>query len=57
MKKNNLPVIIIFAYNRPIHLKKTLYYLKKNLNSKKFNIFLFCDNSEKKNNFNVKEVH
>lgn len=57
MKRNNLPGIAVFAYNRPKHFKKTLHYLKKNLNSKKFDIFLFCDGSKKKNDFNVKEVH
>ena len=57
MKKNNLPGIAVFGYNRPKHFEKTLYYLKKNLNSEKFDIFLFCDGSKKKNDLKVKGVH
>ena len=48
MKKNNLPGIAVFGYNRPKHFEKTLYYLQKNLNSEKFDIFLFCDGPKKK---------
>ncbi len=57
MKTNNLPGIAIFGYNRPYHFEKTLFYLKKNLNSKKFDIFLFCDGPKKKNDLEVNKVH
>jgi GT2 family glycosyltransferase len=47
MKKNNLPGIALFAYNRPVHLKKTLNSLMKNYNSSSFDIFIFCDGPKK----------
>ena len=55
MKRNNLPGIAVFAYNRPKHFKKHFIILK-NLNSKNL-IFFYSVMVQKKNDFNVKEVH
>ena len=53
-EKNNLPGIAVFAYNRPKHFKKHFIILK-NLNSK--NDIFYSVMVQKKNDFNVKEVH
>jgi len=58
MKKNNLPGIALFAYNRPRHLKKTLNSLIQNYNSSAFDIFIFCDGAKKNSDIEkVKKVH
>lgn len=58
MKKNNLPGIAIFAYNRPNHLKRTLKSLIKNYNSSNYDVFIFCDGSKENHNSKKnKEVH
>ena len=58
-----LAPIVIFTYNRPLHLAKTLNYLKKNNLSKKSKIIFFSDglknkkdNQEKKNINEVKNI-
>ena len=43
MQKLIKPDIVIFAYNRPKHLARTLNSLKKNLSCSKYNAFIFCD--------------
>ena len=45
----NKPAIIIFAYNRPYHLKKLLKSLEKNILEYNQKIFLFCDGPKYKN--------
>ena len=42
-----LAPIVIFTYNRPLHLAKTLNYLKKNNLSKKFQNYIFFRWSKK----------
>ncbi len=54
MKKNNLPGIALFVYNRPNHLIKTLKSLKKNHQASKFEIFIFCDGPKK--NLHIKKI-
>jgi len=49
--------IIIFSYNRPKHLKKTLCYLKKNILSKKSEIFFFSDGPKSKNKKDLKKIN
>lgn len=39
----NLAPIILFAYNRPIHLKKTLTWLGNNELADQSTLFVFCD--------------
>ena len=39
----NLAPVILFAYNRPGHLKKTLDALKNNLNADKSVLYVFSD--------------
>jgi len=58
-----LAPIVIFTYNRPLHLSKTLNYLKKNNLSKKSKIIFFSDglknnkdNQEKKKVNEVKNI-
>ena len=40
--------IVIFCYNRFSHLKRTFSFLKKNLNSKKYEIIIFSDGPKNK---------
>ena len=54
MKKNNLPGIAVFAYNRPEHLRKTLQALEKNYRSSDLELFLFCDGP--KNNLDIIKI-
>ena len=44
----NLSPIIYFAYNRPVHTKKTLEYLKRNKLAKKSLIYFFLDAAKDK---------
>ena len=58
MKSNNLPGIALFAYNRPMHLKKTLNSLMQNYNSSAFDIFIFCDGAKNKLDIGkVRKIH
>ena len=53
----NLSPIAFFAYNRPIHTKKTLKYLKENKLAKKSLIYIFLDApKDKKSKNKVIEV-
>ena len=53
----NLSPIAFFVYNRPVHTKKTLKYLKKNKLAKKSSIYIFSDApKDKKSKNNVIEV-
>ena len=56
----NLSPIAFFAYNRPIHTKKTLKYLKKNKLANKSLIYIFLDAPKDKKSKNkvieVKEI-
>ena len=54
MKKNNLPGIAVFAYNRPKHLQKTLDKLEKNYRASDLDFYLFCDGP--KNNLDQKKI-
>lgn len=56
MKSNNLAPVLILAYNRPEHLKKTLASLKKNFLSERSKIIIHCDGYKNKEKKNVKEV-
>jgi len=49
------PVIALFTYNRPQHLKKTFQALKLNLESKKFHLKIYSDGPKTK--FDQKNVH
>ena len=51
-----LAPIIIFSYNRPNHLKRTLEFLKKNTLSKKSEIFFFTDGPENNDKKNLKKI-
>ncbi len=42
----SLAPIVIFCYNRPAHLTKTLNALKNNLLAKASNVFIFCDGAK-----------
>ena len=44
-KKINIkyPPILLFAYNRPNHFKRTLTSLAKNHNAKKYKLIIFID--------------
>ncbi len=42
----NLAPIIVFAYNRPIHLKRTLNALAKNNLANESELFIFCDGAK-----------
>ena len=37
------PTILVFAYNRIDHLRKTIFSLKKNKGYKNHDIIFFCD--------------
>ena len=39
----DLAPIIIFAYNRPVHLQKTITWLKQNELAKESTLYVFCD--------------
>lgn len=54
MKKDNLPGIAVFAYNRPKHLQKTLDKLEKNYRASDLDFYLFCDGP--KNNIDKKKL-
>ncbi len=41
-----LAPIVIFCYNRPVHLTKTLTALKNNLLANESNVFIFCDGAK-----------
>ncbi len=47
MKYINLSPIIIFAYNRPLHLQKTIESLSKNYLAAESEVFLYIDNAKK----------
>jgi GT2 family glycosyltransferase len=49
--KIDFPAIVLFAYNRPKHLLKTLISLNKNYLSSKFELFVFCDGPKTKKDF------
>lgn len=40
--------IIVFPYNRPMHLKSVIYHLSKNTLANKSEIYLFCDGPHSK---------
>jgi hypothetical protein len=40
---SDLAPIVIFAYNRPKHLKVTIEYLKKNDLASESNLYIYCD--------------
>lgn len=42
----NLAPIIVFAYNRPIHLKRTLNALAKNNLANESELFIYCDGAK-----------
>ena len=52
--------IIVFAYNRPIHLKKVLFSLSKNTEAQDSDLYIFIDgpkgNNDVKLNIEVQEV-
>ena len=55
MSKKLAP-IVVFAFNRPVHLKKTLSALSKNIGAKDSNLYLFVDgprNSEDRRTINA----
>jgi hypothetical protein len=52
-----LAPIIIFSYNRPSHLKKTLNSLKKNKLSKKSKVYFFSDGPKTKNLTELKKIN
>ncbi|MBL7921779.1 MAG: methyltransferase, TIGR04325 family [Bacteroidia bacterium] len=41
-----LAPIVIFCYNRPVHLTKTLNALKSNVLAKESSVFIFCDGAK-----------
>ena len=56
MNKNLAP-IVLFCYNRPKHLQKTIDHLKKNHLAKQSDLFIFSDEAKDlKEKKNVKEV-
>ncbi|MCB4808732.1 FkbM family methyltransferase [Tamlana sp. 62-3] len=42
----NLAPILIFAYNRPLHLQQTLDALSSNSEAKHSNLYIFCDGAK-----------
>ena len=42
-----LAPLVLFVYNRPHHLKKTLNFLKKNYLARKTEIYIFSDGPKK----------
>lgn len=48
MMNKYLPAIVLFTYNRPMHLNKTLKSLNNNFSSSKFDLFVFCDGPKTK---------
>jgi len=51
----NLAPVVIFAYNRPLHLQKTIEALKKNSLSSDSDLFIFCDGNKNENDKNLVE--
>ena len=49
-----LAPIVIFCYNRPYHLKKTLNSLKKNKLSKQSDVWFFSDGHKQEDKKNEK---
>ena len=45
MNKNLAP-IVLFCYNRPKHLQKTIDHLKKNHLAKQSDLFIFSDEAK-----------
>ena len=57
MNKDKYAPIVLFVYNRPYHLKKTINYLKKNTLAKKSKLIIFSDGPKAiKDADNVKKV-
>ena len=49
----NLAPIVVFAFNRPVHLKKTLSALSKNIGAKDSNMYLFIDGPRNTDDLNL----
>lgn len=57
MKKNVLPVIVLFCYNRVNHLKKTISSLMKNYNFENYQLIIFSDGPKNKSDLiKIKKV-
>tara|TARA_Y100000389_G_scaffold147641_1_gene146557 strand:- start:29241 stop:30131 length:891 start_codon:yes stop_codon:yes gene_type:complete len=52
----NYSPVILFVYNRPNHLKKTLSFLKKNSETKKSFIYIFSDGYKNNDSMDQKKV-
>jgi hypothetical protein len=48
MKKRNLAPVILFVYNRPWHVKKTVEALKRNFLAQESELFIFSDGEKRK---------